>query len=100
MRHLCCSRPPHHPAALILAFILKKKHAGFFELGESCVPKMKMEDFAFAREEVVLDIQPIHRFKMTAENCGRNQLGDDSSFVAALLDFMEGLQPKLLVLCA
>ena len=59
---------------------------------------MQMQNLALARQEVVFDVEAIHRFEMAAEDCGRDQLGDCCGFVATFLDFMQSLQPDLLVL--
>src|SRR5690349_17830917 len=61
----------HHPAARVFTLTLQIEHAPFFELLKGGVPEMQVEDFALAREKVVLDAQPLHGFEVAAKNgCG------------------------------
>ena len=88
---------PHHPAAFILAVAFVSKHACFFELGESRIPKMQMQDFALARQEVVFDVETVHRLKMAAQHRSRNQLGDCSRFARRVFDGVQRFATRLQV---
>ncbi len=55
-----------------------------------------MQDFAFAREEVVLDAEAEHGFKMAAKDGGGDQVGDFGGFVAAVLDEVQRVEAELL----
>src|ERR1035438_2551925 len=62
------SRPSHHPTTFILPTTLKSKHACFFQLAKRRIPKMKMKNLPLARQEVVFDIEPLHRLQMPLEH--------------------------------
>src|SRR6185437_2120847 len=62
------------------------------------VPEMKVKDFALLREEVILDAEPLHGLKMTADDGVGDQIADSSRLVAAAFNVMERLQPQLEVL--
>ncbi len=53
---------------------------------------MQVQDFALARQEVVIDIESLHRLQMAAEHGGRDQICDLRRFVAARLDGMQRFQ--------
>ena len=59
---------------------------------------MQPQDFALARQEVVLDVEPLHGLEMAAQHSNGDQFGDDRSFITALLDVMQSLQTNLKVL--
>src|ERR1041385_7253152 len=92
--------PLHHPTSLVLAFGLKIKHALLLQLFKRRFPKMKMENFAFLWQEIIFNVQPLHGFKMAANDGVRNQPGDCRRLIATLLNVMQRLQPKLQVLFA
>src|SRR6185312_6375985 len=87
--------PFHHPAAFVLAFGLKVKHAFLLHLLKGKVPEMKVKDFALLREEVILDAEPLHGLKMTADDGVGYQLADRCGLVASSLNVMQSLQPQL-----
>src|SRR4029077_8659370 len=89
---------PHYPATLVLAFTLEEQHAAFFELGEGRVPEVQAQDFAFAWQEVVFDVEPVHGFEMTAQHGDGYQVGEGGGFVAAGFDFVQRLQANLQIL--
>src|SRR5437899_9229990 len=66
----CFSFPhsPHYPTAFVLALSLEIEHAGIFQLDESSVPEMQMQDFTFTRQEVILDIQAVHGLEVAAQD--------------------------------
>ena len=45
---------------------------------------MQVQNFALARQEVVLDVEPVHGLEMAAQDGGRDQIGDRGSLVVAL----------------
>ncbi len=59
---------------------------------------MQVQNLAFARKKVVFDVEPVHRFEMPAQNCGRNQLGNRGDLASGVFDGVQRLQPHLLVL--
>ena len=81
--------PPHHPAAFVLPFVLVGEHARFLELAKRRIPKMKMENLALARQEVVFNVEPLHGFKMALEHGNRNQVRDRCRLV---VPFFNGVQ--------
>ena len=76
----------------------RSKHALSFSLVKGRVPEMQVQDFALARKEVVLDVEPVHGLEMTAQDRGGDQVGDRSDLVAALFDRVQRLQANLQVL--
>src|SRR5579859_2076206 len=92
------ARTLHHPASLIFAFGLEVEHALLFHLLEGQVPEVQMENLALLRKKVVLNIEPLHGFKMPPDDCGRDDLAHLGSLVASLLDVMQRLQAQLNVL--
>src|SRR5581483_7834573 len=46
----CDSCPPHYPAALVLPLSFIEEHAAIFELLESGIPEMQVQNLAFARK--------------------------------------------------
>ena len=90
-----CSSAPHHPAAVVLAFRLKSKHARFFEFGERRIPEVQVQNLALARQKVILDIEPVHGFKMAMQHGSRNQFGDSSGFACGIFDGVKGVTPCL-----
>jgi hypothetical protein len=70
----------------------------FFQLGEGRVPEMQVQDFALARQEIVLDVEAIHGFEMATQNGGRDQFGDGGQFRCRLFDGVQGFAAGLQVL--
>ena len=60
------SSPPHHPAAFVLAFTFEGEHASIFELLESRIPEVQVQDLALAWQEIILDVEAVHGFQMAA----------------------------------
>ncbi len=56
---------------------------------------MEVQDFAFARQEVVLDAEAKHGFEMAAEDGGGDEFGDGGGFVVAALDGVQGVEARL-----
>ncbi len=79
----------HHPAALVLALGLKVEHAGLLQLLEGRLPELEVQNLALAGQEIVLDVQPQHGFKMAAQHRGRDQLGHLGRLVAAMLNLVQ-----------
>ncbi len=69
------TRPRHHPAAFVLAFVLVIEHAGLFQLLKCGFPEFQMQNLALAGKKVVFDVEPQHGFKMPAKDCVRYQFG-------------------------
>ena len=84
-------RAPHDPAAFIFAFGLEVEHAGILQFGESSVPKVQMENFALTRQEVVLDIQPVHGLKMPPQNRDGDYISYRRRLIFALFDCVQHL---------
>ena len=59
------------------------------QLLEGSFPEFQVQNLALARQKIVLDVEPQHGFKMPAQHRRRNQLGDLSGLVAALLDLVQ-----------
>ena len=59
---------------------------------------MQAQDFALARQEVVLDVEPVHGLQMPAQNCDRDQVCDRGGFVFALLNLVQRLEAMLQIL--
>ncbi len=78
----------HHPAALVLAFGLEIEDALLFQLLEGRIPEVQTQDLAFARKEIVLDVETIHGLQMTAQYGRRNQFCHLSHIIATALDSM------------
>src|SRR6478609_1827380 len=85
--------PLHHPAAFVLAFGLKVKHALLLQLLKRRLPEMQMENLALLRKKIVLNAQPLHGFQMAANDGVRYQLADFGSFIAAVFNVVQRLQP-------
>ncbi len=86
----------HDPAAFVLAFCLLVENAFFDHQWAGCVPEVEGKDFAFAREEVVLDAEALHGFEMATEDGGGDEVGDLGGFVVAELEGVEGVEADLL----
>ncbi len=86
----------HDPAAFVLAFVFEVEHAGFLELLEGRFPEFEVQNFALARQEVVLDVEAKHGFKMAAQDGGGDEVGDFGGFVAAVLDHVQRVVAQLL----
>ena len=91
-------RSPHHPAALILALGFVEENAGVLQLRERRIPKMQMQNLALPRQEVVLDVEPVHGFQMPAQHGHRDHVRDGGGLVPALLDLMQSLHSCMQVL--
>ena len=57
---------------------------------------MEGEDFAFAGEEVVLDVEALHGLEMAAEDGGGDEVGDLGGVVVAGFEGVEGVETDLL----
>ena len=83
------ARTGHHPAALVLALSLEVEHALVFELLKGQVPEMQAQNFALARQEVVLDVEAVHGFQMPPQNRRRDELSNLRYLIISLFDSME-----------
>ena len=59
---------------------------------------MQMQNFTFARQEVVFDLQAVHGLKMTPQYRDGNQIGNRGCFVCAFLDGVQRLLSDLQIL--
>ena len=87
---------PHDVAARVLALSLEAKHAALEHDGAGGVPEVQGDDLALAREEVVLDAEPLHGLEMTPKDVGGDEVGDGGGLVVALLEGVQRLEAKLL----
>ena len=70
----------------ILAIDLVSKHSRFLKLGKSSVPKMQMKYFALPRQEVVLNVEPVHGFEMAPKHGNRNQVRNRRRLIVPFLN--------------
>ncbi len=57
---------------------------------------MEGEYLAFARQEVVLDVEALHGLEMAAKDGGGDEVGDLGRFVVAIFQGVEGVEANLL----
>ena len=58
---------------------------------------MQVQNFALARQEIVLNVEAIHRFEMALKNRDRNQIRDRRGLIVSFLDRVQRLRARLLV---
>src|SRR5689334_9106525 len=90
----------HHPAAFVLALSFKIEHALLLELRKSRLPEMQMENFAFLRQEVVLNPKALHGLQMPMDDGVGNKLADFRGLVAAFFNIVQRLQTQLQIVFA
>src|ERR1019366_2068463 len=90
--------PRHYPAALVLPLRLEIEDALLFQLLEGRIPEVQAKDLAFAREEVVLDVEAVHGLQMTAQYGRRDQFCDPSHVIATVLDGMQSFKSNFKIL--
>src|ERR1700679_112124 len=73
------TRPPHHPATLVLAFGLKVKHAHLLQLLKSHIPELQVQNFALTRQKIIIKVEPQHRLR-----CRRSTAVEISSATSAV----------------
>ena len=93
-------RPLHHPAALVLAFVLEIEDALLFQLLEGRIPEVQAEDLAFAWQEIVLDVETVHGLQMTAQYGRRDQFRCPSHVIVTVLDGMQSFKSNFKILFA
>ena len=59
---------------------------------------MQVQDFAFARKEIVFNVEPVHGLEMSAQHRNRNQFRDSGSLGRAVFNGMQRLQTDLQIL--
>ncbi len=69
-----------------------------FQFGECGIPEVKMQYFTLPRQEVIFDIETIHRLEMTAKNSHRNQISNGRSFTGCIFNGMQSLGANLQIL--
>ena len=52
---------------------------------------MQMKDFTLARQEVVLNVQPVHRLEMPAQDGNRHQVAYSGRFIVPLFNCVQCL---------
>ncbi len=85
----------HDVAAFVFAGGLEVEDAFFEHESTGCVPEVESEDFAFAGEEVVLDVETLHRLEMAAEDGGGDEVGDLCGVVVADFESVESVEADL-----
>ena len=87
--------PPHDVAAFVLALGFEVQDALFKHEGARGIPEVQAEDLALAREEVVLNAEPLHGLEMALQHGGGDQVGDCRGLVAAMFERVERVQADL-----
>ena len=85
----------HHPAAGLLAGRLERDGPGGLEHVERRRPEIELQDVAFPAEQVVFDVEAIHRRQMQADDAVGDKAGDLGVGVAAMLQVAEHASPRL-----
>ena len=81
----------HDPAARIFPLGLQVDGAALLQQSEGMVPKLKVQDLALARQQIVLHVEARHGRKMIADDCHGDDLGDARSLAVAVLDILKRL---------
>jgi hypothetical protein len=79
----------HDPAALQASLGLHEHGAGRLEELERVRPEVQAQDVAFPRQEVVADVQPVHRFQVQPDDAVGDEGGKAGSVVIAVLDLVK-----------
>ena len=59
---------------------------------------MQVQNFAFARKEIVFDVEPVHGLEMSPQHRNRNHFRDGGGFRRAVFNGMQRLQTHLQIL--
>ena len=62
---------------------------------EGRVPEVQAEDLAFARQEIVFDVEAVHGLQVATQDRSRDQFRDLGHFVAALFDGVQRVLARL-----
>src|SRR5579884_621617 len=89
------ARAAHDPAAFIFALFFVIEDATFLQLLEGQVPEVQMKDLALARQQVVFNAQPQHRFQMPAQNGRRDEVANLRGLACALFNGVQRIEPNL-----
>ena len=81
----------HHPAARVLARGGKLNRAALFQHFERGVPEFQVQDFAFAREQVVVDAEAVERAQVAEDDRGGHHFRHLRGFAVAFFDFLQRL---------
>ena len=79
----------HHPAAGELAGLGEHDRAGLREQLERLPPEAERDDVRLPREQVVGDVEPMHRREVRVDDPAREILDEHRRLVAALLDLAQ-----------
>ena len=80
---------PHDPAALQPPFGLQVDDALLLEDLEGARPELQAQDVAFPGQQVVLDVQPLHRLQVPADDGVGDEGAELGGLVAAVLDVVQ-----------
>ena len=83
------------PAAGHLAFGLQPDGPGFLQQREGAVPEVQAQDVALVGEQVVPDVEALHRREVAVHDRGGDEGGELRGGVPALLDLVERLGLQL-----
>ncbi len=86
---------PHDPAALQLAFGLQEHRACLLQEFEGVRPEVQPQDVALPRQQVVVDVEPAHRFEVAPDDPVGDEGGEVRCVVAAVLDLVQRGGPNL-----
>ena len=59
---------------------------------------MQVKNLAFARQEIVFDVEPVHGLKMSPKNSDGNQIGNGRGLIVAFFDGVQRLLARLQIL--
>src|SRR5688572_14669036 len=86
-------RASHHPAPSLLALGLKINSLSLLQQLERGSPKLKVKDFAFARQDVVADTEPSHGVEVAVDHCIRDHVTHVREFANAGFNGVQGVMP-------
>src|SRR5262245_33794498 len=86
----------HDPASGILTLLLEKYGVFFPEQTEGMIPKLQVEDVAFARQKIVADIDASHGPQMALNNFRGDDFSHLCRFVLAFFDFLQSLRAQIM----
>ena len=84
----------HHPAAGVFPGRGKLNRAALLQHFERGVPEFQVQDFAFARQQIVVDAQPVERPQMAVDDGGRDDFRHLRRVAMALFDVFQRLRAQ------
>ena len=94
LRNRLSARPPHHPAAGVLACGFLVQHATVHHDLARPLPEMQMKNLALAWQKVVGDVQPLHGLQVPRQHRRRQQVGDLCRLALAVFQGMQCVQAQ------